>query len=68
VIGYAATVPRMTLAGATTLATSNELRMAPRRFSSPSASWYHFVVKPLQGNEKTMESLNENTASMTSGP
>ena len=67
-IGYAASVPRITLTGATMPATITELSRAWRRFVSANASRYHSVVNPLQGSEKTIESLNEKMPSMTSGP
>ena len=55
-------------AGATTKATTNEFAIASRSVGSDSASEYQCRVKPSSGNASTLESLNENSTRITSGP
>ena len=46
----------------------SELTTASRASAVSQASSYHLVVKPSQGSEMIDESLNENRASISTGP
>ena len=52
----------------TTEATSSEFPIACLASAESQAAWYHLVVKPSQGSEMIDESLNENRASISTGP
>ena len=49
-------------------ATAVEFNNASRRLGSCSASEYHLVVRPSNGNARMFESLNENATRIASGP
>ena len=64
----AASVPRTSEPAVTTAATTSELTIASRASVVAHASSYQRVVKPSQGSEMIEESLNENSASISTGP
>ncbi len=64
----AASVPSTSEPTVTIEATSSELRIASRGLAVAHASSYQRVVKPSHGSEMIDESLNENSASISTGP
>ncbi len=64
----AASVPRTSEPAITIVATISELRIASRAALCEKAASYQWVVKPSQGSEMIDESLNENRASISTGP
>ena len=61
-------MPRTSEPAVTAAATTSELTIASRASVVAHASSYQRVVKPSQGSEMIEESLNENSASISTGP
>ena len=67
-IPTAARVPRTMQTGVATSAMMIEFLSASITSGSEKTCWYHLVVKPSRGNAMMIESLNEKTTRISSGP